>query len=585
MIRAANQIAAPPSMIDVVIPAHEKDFGVLRHAVRAALRHVTPVRRVIVVSAQPFDWPTSDVVWAPEPGAPFTQLRDVRARWERRAGNLTNRGSWVYQQLLKLGAGEYIPDLSDSYLVIDSDVIFLRPVSFDPAQHTRFPWSRAIEYHAPYRDAYERLFGDTPPIGQSLTAHHMLYDRALMSELFAELRERHERAWHEAYIDVGVDYGEYSAISEMDIYGWWLIARHPELARHRQLIWRDVRTIPTVLGRARMAADYDFVAAHAWTRMRRSERVGGAARRIAQQLRAPRPSLGSGHGGGKATIDLVIPAHEKDFEVLTHAVRGALRHVSPLRRVLVVSAQPFDWPTSDVVWVPEPDAPFPTLADVRSRWAAHRPDSVWRAGWIYQQLLKLGAGEYIADLSDSYLVIDSDVIFLRPVSYDPAEQTRFPWTRAFEYHDPYRQAYARLFGEEPPIGQSLTAHHMLYDRALMSELFAELCERHGRAWFDAFMDVGVDYDESSSISEMDIYGWWAIARHPELSRHRQLAWCDVRRIPTAVGRAQMAADFDFVAAHAWARVRRQEHYRETALRVGAELLAEARGRRQAWTSS
>ncbi len=44
------------------------------------------------------------------------------------------------------------------------------------------------------------------------------------------------------------------------------------------------------------------------------------------------------------------------------------------------------------------------------RWSAHRSDSS-RGSWVYQQILKLGAGAYIDGLSSSYLVIDSDVIF------------------------------------------------------------------------------------------------------------------------------------------------------------------------------
>ena len=284
-------------------------------------------------------------------------------------------------------------------------------------------------------------------------------------------------------------------------------------------------------------------------------------------------------------IDVVIPAHEKDFDVLRHAVRAVLRHVSPVRRVVVVSAQPFRWPTSDVIWVPEPDAPFPTLSELRSRWEERCPGRPNRGSWVYQQLLKLGAGEYVRDLSASYLVIDSDVIFLRPVSFDPVQHTRFPWSHAFEYHPPYREAYVRLFGDAPPLGQSLTAHHMLYDRLLMTELFAELRERHGRSWFDAYADVGVDYDEYSAISEMDVYGWWVLARHPELAQHRQLQWRDVSAIPNLLGRAQMAGDVDFVAAHAWRRIPRHKRYATTTLRVGAELLAEARGKRRAWTSS
>jgi hypothetical protein len=273
----------PP--FDVLIPAHHKDFGVLRHAVRATLRHVSPVRRILVVSDQHFDGGSDRVSWIDEQSlAGVPSLDDVRARWAAQAPQSAARAPWVWQQLLKLGAKDYVADLSDQYLVIDSDVVFLRPVSFKPEPGKRFPYSLAYEYNAPYRDAYERLFGRSPaPPGHSLTAHHMLYDVALMDEMFDEIEQRHGKPWHEAYVDA-VDFDQASSISEMDIYGWWVRDRHPELAYRRQLVWRDVRLVPGVLGRAMFAADFDFVAAHAWARQTRRERFGAGIARIAAEI-------------------------------------------------------------------------------------------------------------------------------------------------------------------------------------------------------------------------------------------------------------------------------------------------------------
>jgi hypothetical protein len=279
-----------------------------------------------------------------------------------------------------------------------------------------------------------------------------------------------------------------------------------------------------------------------------------------------------------APVDVVIPAHEKDFPVLKMAVRAALRHVTPIRRLHVVSAQRFDYPGDRVRWIQEPELPaLPALPDVRERWAQADPETASRAPWVYQQLLKLGAGSYIDDLTPSYLVIDADVIFLRPVSFDPDAVGRFPYSRAFEYHPPYREAYARLLGSTASTGFSLTAHHMLYDRALMAELHGELEQRHGVPWYWAYVDA-VDKQEASSISEMDIYGWWMLDRHPEHGNARQLNWRDVRIPPGILGRAALAPDFDFVAAHAWYRQSRLERYRTAPLRVAAELWAGLRWR-------
>ena len=274
------------SLLDVVIPAHEKDFGVLRYAVRSVLRHVDSVGRVIVVAARPFEFPSDRVVWVAEPTRPgFPSLVDVRERLGGEASSAFARAGWLYQQLLKLGAGDYLDGLSSPYLVVDADVVFLRPVSFALPAGRRFVYSFAYEYHEPYRVAYERLFGQAPGTGQSLTAHHMLYDNGLLAEMRAEIEHRQSRPWHEAYVDAA-DPREASAISEMDIYGWWTLERYPGLAERRQLAWRDVRVIPHVLGRAVYAADFDFVAAHLWHRENRPLRFAGMLRRTLREARA-----------------------------------------------------------------------------------------------------------------------------------------------------------------------------------------------------------------------------------------------------------------------------------------------------------
>lgn len=276
-------------------------------------------------------------------------------------------------------------------------------------------------------------------------------------------------------------------------------------------------------------------------------------------------------------VDLVIPAHEKDFPVLEKGVRSALRHLSPIGQVHVVSAAEFSWPDDRVRWSPEPvDGAVPSLSDVAKRFA-DASGVFSRASWVYQQLLKLGAGSYIADLSSSYLVIDADVIFLRPVTFDPAQVGRFPYSRAYEHHLPYREAYERLFGTPPTASFSLTAHHMLYDRDLLAQMQEDLERRHEVPWFWAYVDT-VDPAEASSISEMDIYGWWVLQHHPELARLRQLSWRDVRVAPGALGRAAFAADFDFVAAHAWYRQTRLERYRSLPLRAAYEAWTDLRWR-------
>jgi hypothetical protein len=273
--------------IDVVLPVHEKDRAVLARTLRAALAHLSPVRRIYVVSQQTVHWPDARVMWSPEPAdGQLPTLDRLHALWSSRCPKLAFRASWLYQQLLKLGAGSYIDDLSQSYLVLDADVIFLRSVSFAPSTGVRFPYSLATENHGPYHDAHRRLLGAEATTGQSMIAHHMLFDRALLAELHGEIEARHKTPWYEAFL-AAVDYSCASPISEMNLYGWWMLERHPELACQRQVRWRDVQVVPTALERVALARRWDFVAAHAWMRKPRWRRCVEVAAGVPYYARVP----------------------------------------------------------------------------------------------------------------------------------------------------------------------------------------------------------------------------------------------------------------------------------------------------------
>jgi hypothetical protein len=173
--------------------------------------------------------------------------------------------------------------------VVDADVIFLRSVSFGGEQGT-FPYSRAKEYNPPYYEAYRRLTGEEPASRESFVAHHMLFEQEPLSEFFSSTEELHDEPWYWAYVHAA-DAAQYSAISEYECYGLWMLGHHPEMMRHRQLFWRDVSVTPTILGRAHLGLDYDFVAVHAYMREPMRRRVRDLGLRLAREIvpaRGPR---------------------------------------------------------------------------------------------------------------------------------------------------------------------------------------------------------------------------------------------------------------------------------------------------------
>ena len=179
-------------------------------------------------------------------------------------------------------------------------------------------------------------------------------------------------------------------------------------------------------------------------------------------------------------VDVVIPAHPKDFAVLTRCVRSVLRWLEPVGRVHIVSTEPFVTKDPRVAWVPESSATsLPTAAQLRERLTRHGPAAAARAAWIYQQILKLGVPEYVPDISAAYMLVDADVIWLRPWRIVVDDRIRFPFTHATEYHLPYRDAYYRLFGVQPQAPFSLTAHQMVYDQDLLAQMKLAIEARHG----------------------------------------------------------------------------------------------------------
>lgn len=266
-------------MIDVVVPAHPKDFDVLRLSIRSMLRHLVSIQRIIVVAPEAFAFDDPRVAWMPEPAPPaMPTLEDVRSR----RPELGSRAPWIYQQLLKLGAPSYIPDLAERFLAIDADVVFLRRVAFDP-ELGRFPYSRATELNPPYLDAYTKLTGEPAQAGYSFVAHHMLFDQQFLEELLKIVAGRHGVPWFWAIVDAA-NPCEASSIGEWDLYGHWVLSHHPGDAVHRQLFWKDARTVPGPWARAALGMDYDFVAAHNYARERRLPRAWHVAKRLLAEL-------------------------------------------------------------------------------------------------------------------------------------------------------------------------------------------------------------------------------------------------------------------------------------------------------------
>lgn len=209
-------------------------------------------------------------------------------------------------------------------------------------------------------------------------------------------------------------------------------------------------------------------------------------------------------------LDVVIPAIDKDIASLPLAVRGVRENLAhPLGDILLLGP-----PGSQVA------ALAPTLGcrfvDERALLPFgkdaidYRIAGYDRAGWVYQQLLKLAA-DTLTSGSD-YLLMDADTALMRPQVFRLDD--RHVLLHSDEFNAPYFEVCAKLLGWPPQTLLSCVAHNMAISVPRLQALRAHLEQRHEQPWYKAIL-AAVDYDAISGFSEYELYGQWCLARYPQ----------------------------------------------------------------------
>ena len=148
------------------------------------------------------------------------------------------QAGWFYQQLLKLGCQEVIPELTDWTLVWDSDLI---PFAAWPLLKDGVPASALLQHKSKGNPvivaAWERWIRDhlgvlpiADPVG-TFIPHHMWFYRPALQSLCDQIQSFSGRDWPLAIMDTVAtheSFSEYWAVAS------WMAARYPDqFAYHR----------------------------------------------------------------------------------------------------------------------------------------------------------------------------------------------------------------------------------------------------------------------------------------------------------------------------------------------------------------
>lgn len=261
-------------MFDIVIPLGPNEQPRFSLQLRHLISNVIGFRRIYVIAKDDpsvhwldIDGHDDRFVWIDETRFPFS-IDDLLRFYPK-----MHRVCWYFQQLIKLYACHVIPELSEYYLVVDADVVFLKPLSFftttEFGKMGKPMYSTGTEYHVPYFKHMQKMHPHLVKMipNKSGICHHMMFRRSWVFSLFSlvELFHQNQPFW-KLFVQL-VDEHQFhdhdypdSGASEYEMFFNYLLAFHKHEIIVRTLKWENISSRSSVEDWIHSnSEDYDFV--------------------------------------------------------------------------------------------------------------------------------------------------------------------------------------------------------------------------------------------------------------------------------------------------------------------------------------
>lgn len=218
-------------------------------------------------------------------------------------------------------------------------------------------------------------------------------------------------------------------------------------------------------------------------------------------------------------IDILIPATEKDFDVLPYTIIFARKNIlHPIGNIFIVS------PISDKItkiasdynclMIDENSVLPITLSDIHYL----SKNGLDRRGWLFQQLLKLSAD--VICQNENILLLDSDTLIARPQTFIYENKIIFNCSN-YPHHTPYHLVYKKITNHNVIPSFSFVTHHMLVQKSNLKKLKEEIEKLHNDSWYNVIISLA-DKNDSSGFSEYETYGQFMLRNYPD--QILQLYW-------------------------------------------------------------
>jgi hypothetical protein len=238
---------------DIVVPLGPKDIDKIHIQIEHTKKNIIGYRNIYLVSAIS-SINIQDCIVVSEDIFPFSI--ETVAQYHGKH----HRNGWYLQQLIKLYAGIFIPNILDRYLVIDADTIFLKPTKF--LVDNKCLYSYGSEYHLPYFEHLQKLHPSFTKIDKNKSGicHHMILETKYIQEIFNLVESHHHDSFYKVFLKY-VTITWHSGASEYELYFNYILSNHLN-----DIIIRKLSFINT--SEILLNSNYDYISCHNYLRNR-----------------------------------------------------------------------------------------------------------------------------------------------------------------------------------------------------------------------------------------------------------------------------------------------------------------------------
>jgi len=215
--------------MDVVIPLGERDVDIIEMTISKGSLFIDRCRFIYIVASNETFSKLEDIVFPTH--VLFVEEKEFPLPIEEIMGYRAQRTGYIRQMLIKLYAFQYIPHLSEPYMVLDADMIFQRPVSFSERY---MPYSSAPQQKNWQRfwDYCQRCHPSFHPIQKDDTSitgihHHMIFHAFYLRDMFHLIESFHKKSFEHVFLEsIDIDrYYDYVA-TEYELYFIYMNTYH-----------------------------------------------------------------------------------------------------------------------------------------------------------------------------------------------------------------------------------------------------------------------------------------------------------------------------------------------------------------------